>query len=131
MEIKVRLQINMKIDKAPRVSVVKDFPSIIFPIIWLEDGIDDVPLTLRNLIYLGTTIADIASHLITYGTIIVGSCIMIGVFVNTYKSLIFTKDTIEFGMRSLKDGALHLPRPKPFIKRNTYTLLNLNDTCDV
>lgn len=130
MEAKFRLQINMKVDKAPKIAVVKNFPSIIFPVIWLEDGIDDVPLTIRKLIYLATTIADIASHVITYGTILLGSCIIMGVFINTYKSLIFTKDTIEFGMRSLKDGALHLPRPKPFIKRDTYTLLNVNETFD-
>lgn len=53
--------------------------------------------------YLATTFADVACPLMTYGFIFLGTCVIIGVFVNAYKSLVFTKETIEIGKYNLQN----------------------------
>ncbi|XP_015836616.1 scavenger receptor class B member 1 isoform X2 [Tribolium castaneum] len=132
IEGKVRLQLNLKVDQAPQVAPVSKFPSIMYPIMWLEEGIDDLTPPIRRWIYLATTFADVACPLMTYGFIFLGTCILIGVFINAYKSLVFTKETIEIGMKTLRkrgSGYLAVARPK-LIKRDTYTLLDLNEGLD-
>lgn len=62
---------------------------------FIFQGIDDLTPAIRRWMYLATTFADVACPLMTYGFIFLGTCIIIGVFVNTYKSLVFTKETIE------------------------------------
>ncbi|KAH0811538.1 hypothetical protein GEV33_011253 [Tenebrio molitor] len=132
IEGKVRLQLNLKVDQAPHVTPVAKFPTIMYPIMWLEEGIDDLTPPIRRWIYLATTFADIACPLMTYGFIFLGTCILVGVFINGYKSLVFTKETIEIGMKTLRkrsSGYIAVARPK-LIKRDTYTLLDLNDGMD-
>ncbi|XP_019869130.1 scavenger receptor class B member 1 isoform X1 [Aethina tumida] len=134
IEGKVRAQLNLKVDQAPYVSAVQNFPSIIFPIMWVEEGIDDVTPAIRRWMYLATTFADVACPLMTYGFIFLGSCVLIGVFINTYKSLVFTKETIEVGMRRLRRGSLYISQPqlnRMIGRRDTYTLLDLREEIEV
>lgn len=65
--------------------------------LFLLKGIDDLTPPIRRWIYLATTFADMLCPLMTYSFIFVGTCVIIGVFVNAYKSLVFTKETIELG----------------------------------
>lgn len=96
---------------------------------WLEEGIDELTPPIRTWILLGTTIADVVCPLITYGFIVMGSCILVGVFINAYKSLVFTKETIEIGMRNLRRGSVYISHPNRLvIRRDTYTLLDPNET---
>lgn len=37
IEGKIRAQLNLKVDQAPNVNTVSNFPSIIFPIMWVEE----------------------------------------------------------------------------------------------
>ncbi|XP_018563143.1 scavenger receptor class B member 1 [Anoplophora glabripennis] len=129
VEGKIRAQLNLKIDQAPYITVVKDFPSIIFPIMWLEEGVDDLTPSIRRWIYLATTFADVACPLMTYGFIFLGTCVILGVFVNTYKSLVFTKETIEIGMKTLRRrSSAYIYGSNRFIsRRDTYTLLDISE----
>ncbi|XP_017779230.1 PREDICTED: scavenger receptor class B member 1 isoform X2 [Nicrophorus vespilloides] len=127
LEAKVRLQVNLKVDRAPNVRIVSNFPSIIFPIMWIEEGISDVTPPIRRWIYLATTFSDMASPLLTYGFIFLGSCVLIGVFINTYKSIVFTKETIEVGMKTFRRGNSF--NNKMLIVRDSYSLLeNIPDS---
>ncbi|XP_072387578.1 lysosome membrane protein 2 [Diabrotica undecimpunctata] len=133
LEGQIRVQLNLKVDQAPYVTLVKDFPSIIFPIMWLEEGIEDLTPSIRRWVYLATTFADVACPLMTYGFIFIGTCIILGVFVNAYKSLVFTKETIEIGMKKLqRRGSAYLYNSSNrFInRRDTYTLLKVNEDGD-
>lgn len=102
LEGKVRMQINLKVDRASDIRTVENFPSIYFPIMWIEEGVEELTPVIRRWIYLGTTFSDIASPLVTYGCIFLGSCIIVAAIVNGYKSLVFTKETIEIGMKNLR-----------------------------
>lgn len=37
MEGKVRVQLNLKIEHSPNIAPVANFPSIVYPIMWLEE----------------------------------------------------------------------------------------------
>ncbi|CAG9767956.1 unnamed protein product [Ceutorhynchus assimilis] len=129
IEGKVRVQLNLRVQQAPYITAVKDFKTIMFPVMWLEEGIDDLTPPIRRWMYLATTFAEIACPLMTYGCILLGSCLIIGVIVNTYKSLVFTKNTIEIGMKNLRRrSSLLIHSSNRFIsRRETYTLLEFQD----
>nr|XP_023019391.1 scavenger receptor class B member 1 [Leptinotarsa decemlineata] len=129
VEGKIRVQLNLKVDQAPYIVAVKNFPSMVFPIIWLEEGIDDLTPPIRRWIYLATTVGDIASPLLTYGCIFLGTCVILGAFVNAYKSLLFTKETIEIGMKNIRRrSSAYIYNSNRFIsRRDTYTLLDLDE----
>lgn len=84
---------------------------------------------IRRWIFLATTIADVACPLITYGFLVTGVCILIGIFINAYKSIVFTKETIEIGMKNLRrNSSYYISHPNRLvIRRDTYTLLDLHD----
>lgn len=91
-------------------------------------GVDELTPPIRTWILLATTVADIGGPLITYGCIVMGSCILVGVFFNAYKSLVFTKETIEIGMRTLRRGSAYISHPNRLvIRRDTYSLLDPNE----
>lgn len=71
--------------------------------------------------YLSTTFADDIVPYITYGMIVLGSLILIMVFVRTYKNYIFTKDNLELGKRTLRRGS-------SFFLNGQHKLLNLRDS---
>nr|XP_022905931.1 scavenger receptor class B member 1-like isoform X2 [Onthophagus taurus] len=126
LEALIRLQVNLKVERAPNVAVVSKFPSIILPLMWIEEGVTDLTPTIKRWIYLATTFADVMNPLATYGSILVGTCILVGVFINAYKSIMFTRDTIEMSMRTLRRGSnlIQSNNNRLLIIRDSYTLLN-------
>lgn len=106
--------------------------SSIFPIsekFYCFQGVDELSPPIRRWIFLATTFADVACPLLTYGCIVMGTCILICIFINAYKSLVFTKESIEIGMKNLRrsSGYLISHPNRLVIRRDTYTLLNLHD----
>ncbi|XP_030749243.1 scavenger receptor class B member 1-like [Sitophilus oryzae] len=127
VEGKVRVQLNLRIQQAPNINPVKDFKTMVFPVMWLEEGIDELTPPIRRWLYVATTFADVACPLMTYGFIIFGSCLIIAVFVNAYKSIMFTKKTIQIGMKNLRRGSLLISSNRLISRRETYTLLEFPD----
>ncbi|XP_060532745.1 lysosome membrane protein 2 [Cylas formicarius] len=129
LEGKIRIQLNLRVQQAPYIMSVKTFPSIMFPVMWIEEGIDDLTPPIRRWIYLATTFAEVGCPLMTYGFIFFGACVVLGVLVDAYKSLAFTKQTIEIGMRNLRRrSSLLVTTSNRFIsRRETYTLLDFQD----
>ncbi|XP_066149330.1 lysosome membrane protein 2 isoform X1 [Euwallacea fornicatus] len=134
LEGKIRVQLNLRVQQAPNILPVKDFRTMVFPIMWLEEGVDELNPTIRRWIYLATTFAEIGGPLMTYGCIFFGTCLVAGVLVNAYKSAVFTKKNIEIGMQNLRRKSSLLGSvPNRFISRNdstTYTLLDVSDEAD-
>lgn len=80
---------------------------------------------IRTLVYLATTFGDIAEPLVNYGSIISGTVILITVFVKAYKNLVFTKQTIEIGMKTLRRGSSFLVngQHRLMMVRDSYSIL--------
>ncbi|KAK9754137.1 CD36 family [Popillia japonica] len=115
LEALVRLQVNLKVSKSPKIRIMSKLPNMILPIMWIEEGVTDLTPALKRYIYLATTFADIAYPIGTYGGILLGTCILIGVFINAYKSIMFTRETIEVSMRTLRRGS-HLLHSNNFTR---------------
>lgn len=106
----VRVQLNMKVDKAPSVYVnnINKFPDIIFPVMWLEEGIPEITTPIWRWIYLATTVGPIAAPLITYTLIVGGLLALAIIFVKAYKSVVIGQNSleiVEIGRETLRRGS--------------------------
>ncbi|XP_029672759.1 scavenger receptor class B member 1 [Formica exsecta] len=129
VEVKVRVQLNLKVEQQHNIAVVSNFSDIVFPIMWLEEGIEELTPPIRRWIYLATTFADIAVPCITYGMILVGLTIIITVFVKIYKSPVLAHEAIELGKRTIRRGSSFLitGQHRLLAGRDSYILLNNDD----
>ncbi|KAE8747118.1 hypothetical protein FOCC_FOCC006116 [Frankliniella occidentalis] len=105
MEAKVRIQLNLKVDHAPYIHSVHTFPEIVFPIIWLEEGVDELTPEIHRWVYIATTAADFIIPSVEYSFIVVGALTLAAVFVRTYKGVVFTAENLERGMEELRCGS--------------------------
>lgn len=140
MEGQIRVQLNLKVERAPSIHVVSKFPNIVFPIMWLEEGVSDLPPVIQRWIYLATSFAETAVPLFTYGCITVGALVLIVMFVRAYRSVVLPDTRIERGkeritreLRELRRGSSFMVNghPRLLILRDSYTLLdNINGEPD-
>ena len=127
MEGKVRVQLNLKVEHQPNIAAVSKFPDIVFPIMWLEEGIDELTPAIRRWIYLSTTFADVAVPCITYGAILVGLLTLITVIVKAYNNVVLTHEAIELGKRTIRRGSSFLVNGQHrlmMVKQESYILLS-------
>lgn len=128
LEGKVRVQLNIKVERARNVETVKNFPSIVYPIMWVEEGIEELTPEIRTWIYLAINVGEIGEPLLNYGMIVTGLVILIAIFVKAYKNVVFTKENIEIGMKTLRRRSSFMVNGhnRLMIVRDSYTLLNTN-----
>ncbi|XP_016915268.2 scavenger receptor class B member 1 [Apis cerana] len=125
LEGKVRVQLNLKIEHQPLINVVSNFPDIVFPIMWLEEGIEELTPSIRRWVYLATTFSDVAVPCTSYGLILVGIVIIFVVFMKAYNNVVLTHEAIELGKRTIRRGSTLLMngQHKLLITREQYVLL--------
>ncbi|XP_069685569.1 scavenger receptor class B member 1 [Periplaneta americana] len=126
VEGQVRVQFNLKVERSPNIHSVSKFPDIVFPIIWIQEGVAELTPVIRRWLYLATTVAEIAAPILSYSCIAVGILILVGVFVKAYKNIVFTKETLERGKETLRRGSSFIVngQHRLLIIRDSYTLLN-------
>ncbi|XP_063219536.1 scavenger receptor class B member 1 isoform X2 [Bacillus rossius redtenbacheri] len=126
LEGKVKVQLNLKVDRAINIYSVTNFRDIIFPIIWLEEGVSELTPSIRRLVYIATTLAETAVPIINYTCIVVGSLMLTVTFVRAYKNVVFTRETLERGKKTLRRGSSFIinGQHRLLIIRDSYTLLN-------
>lgn len=125
LEAKVKVQLNLKVEQT-NIHIVKNFRSIVFPIMWLEEGVAELPPHIHTWVYLSTTVADNVVPYLTYGMIAFGAMILVVVFVRAYKNLVFTKENLELGKQKLRRGSSFIinGQHRLLIIRDSYTLLH-------
>lgn len=126
IEGKVRVQLNLKVERQASITVVTNFPDIVFPIMWLEEGIEELTPPIRRWVYLATTFADIAVPCITYGLILIGITAIVTVLVKAYNSPVLAHEAIELGKRTIRRGSSFLinGQHRLMVARDSYVLLN-------
>lgn len=131
LEGKVRVQLNLKVEHQPHIGVVSNFPDIVFPIMWVEEGIEELTPSIRRWVYLATTFSDVAVPCTSYGLILVGMIIITTVFVKAYNNAVFTHEAIELGKRTIRRSSTLLVngQHKLLMTRESYVLLN-NDNME-
>ncbi|KAK0181183.1 hypothetical protein PV327_003488 [Microctonus hyperodae] len=128
LEAKVRVQLNLKVEHQPDIRAVANFSDIIFPIMWLEEGVDELTPSIRRWIYLSTTFADIAVPFISYGMILVGLAVIGAVIFKSYNYVIPAHEAIELGKRTIRRGSSFIinGQNRVLVVRDSYILLNHN-----
>lgn len=106
----VRVQLNLKVDRAPDIGVnnINKFPDIIFPVMWVEEGIHEVTTPIWRWIYLATTVGPIAAPLLSYSMIFLGLLVLAIIFIRAYKSFVIGQNSmeiVEIGRETLRRGS--------------------------
>jgi hypothetical protein len=89
-------------------------------------GIAELTPSIRRWVYLGTTVAEVAAPLFSYGSIVLGTLILVGIFIKAYRNILFTKEALEKGKETLRRGSSFIlnGQHRLLIIRDSYTLLN-------
>ena len=132
MEGKVRVQLNLKVDHQPDISAVANFTDIIFPIMWLEEGIDELTPSIHRWVYLATTFADIAVPLLCYSLILVGLASIGAVTYSAYSNVVFSHEAIELGKRTIRRGSSFIitGQHRLLVAKDSYILLQTDELED-
>ncbi|XP_058793511.1 scavenger receptor class B member 1 [Phymastichus coffea] len=132
VEGKVRVQLNLKVEHQPQITAVSNFTDIVFPIMWLEEGVDELTPSIQRWVYLATTFADIAVPLTTYGLILVGLASLLWVTYRTYSNAVLAHEAIELGKRTIRRGSSFIVngQHKLMMARDSYVLLQTDDKSD-
>ncbi|XP_071441535.1 scavenger receptor class B member 1-like [Hetaerina americana] len=125
LEAQVRVQMNLKVEKVTGIQAVAKFPDIVFPIIWVEEGVAHLTNEIHWWIYLATTFSDIAAPLVIYGIIAVGSLFLLAALAGAYREVVFTPENIERGKETLRRGSSFIVngQHRLLILRDSYSLL--------
>ena len=129
VEGKVRVQLNLKVEHQPDISAVSNFSDIIFPIMWLEEGIDELTPSIHRWVYLATTFADVAVPLMCYGSILVGIACLVWVSWRAYNNVVLTHEAIELGKRTIRRGSSFIVngQHRLMMPKDSYVLLQSDD----
>ncbi len=58
LRARARVQINLAVSQVEDIKQVANFPDIVFPILWFEEGVDGLPDEVVSLMRLATTVPD-------------------------------------------------------------------------
>ncbi|XP_014280530.1 scavenger receptor class B member 1 isoform X2 [Halyomorpha halys] len=125
LEVLIRIQLNLKVTQS-NLSPTKKFPSMYFPIMWVEEGAEELPDYLIRWIYLSTTLSPWLVPICSYGIIAFGALMILSIFFRAYRKVVFTRDNIERGKRKiLRRGSSFFVngQHRLLIIRDSYTLL--------
>ncbi|KAL7023729.1 hypothetical protein ACKWTF_012754 [Chironomus riparius] len=58
LRARARVQINLAVSQVQDIKQVANFPDIVFPILWFEEGVEGLPDEVVNLMRIATTVPD-------------------------------------------------------------------------
>ncbi|XP_076754622.1 epithelial membrane protein [Xylocopa sonorina] len=78
LRAKARIQINLAVSHVRDIKQVASFPDIVFPIIWFEDGIEELPVEMRSLMKMAVDVPPVARAAISGALAVIGAIVLIG-----------------------------------------------------
>ncbi|XP_012263939.2 scavenger receptor class B member 1 [Athalia rosae] len=81
LRARARIQINLAVSQVSDIKQVASFPDIVFPIIWFEDGIDELPTEMRSLLKMAVDVPPIARAAISGALGAIGLIVVIGALI--------------------------------------------------
>ena len=78
LRAKARIQINLAVKQVRDIKHVASFPDIVFPIMWFEDGIDELPAEMRSLMKMAVDVPPIARAAVSGALAAIGAIVLIG-----------------------------------------------------
>lgn len=77
LRARARIQINLAVSQVVDIKQVANFPDIVFPILWFEEGIDGLPDEITNLMNLATTVPPKARSILMIALFALGTALLI------------------------------------------------------
>lgn len=77
LRARARIQINLAVSQVSDIKQVANFPDIVFPILWFEEGIDGLPDEITDLMNLATTVPPKARSILMIALFALGTALLI------------------------------------------------------
>lgn len=77
LRARARIQINLAVSQVVDIKQVANFPDIVFPILWFEEGIDGLPDEITNLMSIATTVPSKARSILMIALFALGTVLLI------------------------------------------------------
>lgn len=77
LRARARIQINLAVSQVVDIKQVANFPDIVFPILWFEEGIDGLPDEVTDLMSLATTVPPKARSVLMIALFALGTILLI------------------------------------------------------
>lgn len=77
LRARARIQINLAVSQVVDIKQVANFPDIVFPILWFEEGIDGLPDEVTDLMKLATTVPPKARSILMVALFALGTVLLI------------------------------------------------------
>lgn len=78
LRARARIQINLAVSQVRDIKQVATFPDIIFPIMWFEDGIDELPAEMRSLMKMAVDVPPVARAAVSGALAAIGAIVLVG-----------------------------------------------------
>ncbi|XP_032672860.1 scavenger receptor class B member 1 isoform X1 [Odontomachus brunneus] len=106
MRARARVQINLAVSQVRDIKQVASFPDIVFPIMWFEDCVDELPPQMRSLLKLAVDLPPIARAAVSGVIGALGVIILLGALMCLARA-------------AKRQEKLHLSNPLPANATNT------------
>lgn len=77
LRARARIQINLAVSQVIDIKQVANFPDIVFPILWFEEGIDGLPDEITDLMLLATTVPPKAKIILMISLFVLGTVLLL------------------------------------------------------
>lgn len=77
LRARARVQINLAVSQVMDIKQVANFPDIVFPILWFEEGIEGLPDEIVDLMRIATTVPDKARTSLMIALFTLGTLLLI------------------------------------------------------
>lgn len=77
LRARARIQINLAVSQVVDIKQVANFPDIVFPILWFEEGIDGLPDQITDLMNLATSVPPRARIILMIGLYALGGLMLV------------------------------------------------------
>ncbi|KAK2583551.1 hypothetical protein KPH14_009505 [Odynerus spinipes] len=78
LRARARMQINLAVSQVRDIKLVASFPDIVFPIMWFEDIIDELPPEMQSLLKMAVELPPVARAAISGGLAALGAVVLVG-----------------------------------------------------
>lgn len=108
MRARARMQINLAVSQVRDIKQVASFPDIVFPIMWFEDCVDELPPEMRTLMKLAIEVPPVARAAVSGVLGAIGVIVLLGALICLARA-------------AKRQEKLHLSNPLPANATSTKT----------
>lgn len=120
LRARARIQINLAVSQVIDIKQVANFPDIVFPILWFEEGIDSLPDEITDLMLLATTLPPKAQTILMI-VLYVGGALLLLISVTCLVRRSHRQSTLHLeGSNYLANAQIDLEKKKAKENQNKY-----------